>query len=703
MSDNLRTIIIDGEEVTVPSDYNLLQASEAAGREIPRFCYHERLSVAGNCRMCLVELVGAPKPVASCAFLVRDMRGGPNGEPPQMRTLSPLVKKAREGVMEFLLINHPLDCPICDQGGECDLQDQSMAYGRSGSRFAENKRAVEDKNMGPLIKTIMTRCIQCTRCVRFATEIAGVPELGAIGRGEDMEITTYLEQSMTSELSGNVIDLCPVGALTSKPYAFNARPWELNKTESIDVMDALGANIRVDARMGGVLRIMPRIHDDVNEEWISDKTRFVWDGLGRQRLDQPYARRGGKLTPVGWDEALTVAADKLSGDASKIGVIGGDLNDVEGLKAAKDLFDALGVTSIDCRQDGAKIGGQGREGHLFNSTIAGIDEADAILIVGANPRLEAPVLNARIRQRWLNSNCQVGVIGEAADLTYEFEHLGTGPSDLAGLANKRSGFIKVLKDAEKPMIILGQGALAREDGVQVLRAAGELAAKIGAVKEGWNGFNVLHTAASRVGGLDLGFLPSEGGLDTNGIIAGAASGEVDTVVLLGADEIDMAALGEAFVIYVGHHGDKGAQRADLILPSAAYTEKNGLYVNTEGRVQMGQRAVFPKGEAKEDWAIFRALSARLGKTLPYDDLNALRAGLIDEIESFGEIDHAPGSATAADFDPAQLGESGDVSDAPFTSPITDFYLTNPVARASKTMAECSALVASARAELKAAE
>ncbi len=703
MSDNMRTIIIDGEEVTVPNDYNLLQASEAAGREIPRFCYHERLSVAGNCRMCLVELVGAPKPVASCAFLVRDMRGGPNGEPPQMRTLSPLVKKAREGVMEFLLINHPLDCPICDQGGECDLQDQSMAYGRSGSRFAENKRAVEDKNMGPLIKTIMTRCIQCTRCVRFATEIAGVPELGAIGRGEDMEITTYLEQSMTSELSGNVIDLCPVGALTSKPYAFNARPWELNKTESIDVMDALGANIRVDARMGGVLRIMPRIHDDVNEEWISDKTRFVWDGLGRQRLDRPYARRNGKLTPVGWDEALTVAADKLSGDASRIGVIGGDLNDVEGLKAAKDLFDALGVTSIDCRQDGAKIGGQGREGYLFNSTIAGIDEADAILIVGSNPRLEAPVLNARIRQRWLNSDCQVGVIGEAADLTYEFDHVGTGPADLAGLAKKRSGFIKALKDAEKPMIILGQGALAREDGAQVLRAAGELAAKIGAVKEGWNGFNVLHTAASRVGGLDLGFLPGEGGRDTAGIIAGAAAGEVETVVLLGADEIDMAALGETFVIYVGHHGDKGAQRADLILPSAAYTEKNGLYVNTEGRVQMGQRAVFPKGEAKEDWAIFRALSARLNKTLPYDDLNALRAGLIGEIESFGQIDHAPGSATAADFDPAQLGEAGDVADAPFASPITDFYLTNPVARASKTMAECSALVADARAELQAAE
>ncbi len=703
MSDNMRTIIIDGEEVTVPNEYNLLQASEAAGREIPRFCYHERLSVAGNCRMCLVELVGAPKPVASCAFLVRDMRGGPNGEPPQMRTLSPLVKKAREGVMEFLLINHPLDCPICDQGGECDLQDQSMAYGRSGSRYAENKRAVEDKNMGPLIKTIMTRCIQCTRCVRFATEIAGVPEIGAIGRGEDMEITTYLEQSMTSELSGNVIDLCPVGALTSKPYAFNARPWELNKTETIDVMDALGSNIRVDARMGGVLRIMPRIHDDVNEEWISDKTRFVWDGLNRQRLDRPYALQNGKLAPVGWDDALSIAAEKLSGDASKIGVIGGNLNDVEGLYAAKELFDALGVTSIDARQDGAKVGGGAREGYLFNSTIKGIDEADAILIVGSNPRLEAPVLNARIRQRWLTGQCEIGVIGEAADLTYDFDHVGTGPAELAGLAKKRSGFIKELKAAEKPMIIVGAGALAREDGAQVLRAAGELADKIGAVKDGWNGFNVLHSAASRVGALDLGFLPGEGGRDTAGILSAAKSGEVETVVLLGADEIDMDALGEAFVIYVGHHGDAGAQRADLILPSAAYTEKNGLYVNTEGRVQLGQRAVFPKGEAKEDWAIFRALSARLNKQLAYDDLNALRAKLIGEIETFGQIDHAPGSVSAATFKPAELGEAGDVSDAPFTSPVTDFYLTNPVARASKTMAECSALVADARAELQAAE
>ena len=703
MSENTRTIIIDGDEVTVPQDYNLLQAAEAAGREIPRFCYHERLSVAGNCRMCLVELVGAPKPVASCAFLVRDMRGGPNGEPPAMRTLSPLVKKAREGVMEFLLINHPLDCPICDQGGECDLQDQSLMYGRATSRFGENKRAVEEKYMGPLIKTVMTRCIQCTRCVRFATEIAGVSELGAIGRGEDMEITTYLEQAMTSELSGNVIDLCPVGALTSRPYAFNARPWELTRTETIDVNDALGSNIRVDSRSGAVLRIMPRIHEGVNEEWISDKTRFVWDGLGRQRLDKPYVRKGGKLTAIGWDEALTVAAEKLSGDASKIGVIAGDLNDAEGLKAAKDLFDALGVTSLDCRQDGSKLGGGAREGYLFNATIAGIDKADAILFIGANPRADAPVLNARIRQRWLNGQLDVAMIGEAVDLTYPYEHLGSGPDAIGALAKKRSGFIKTLKDAKNPIIILGNAATARADGAQVLRAAGELAKAAGVVREGWNGFSVLHTAASRVAGLDMGFLPGEGGRDTAAILEAAGKGQLDTVVLLGADEIDTGKLGKAFTIYVGHHGDAGAMRADLILPSAAYTEKPGLYVNTEGRAQLAERAVFPKGEAKEDWAIFRALSARLNKTLPYDSLNALRARLIEQIESFGQIDHAPGAEGAGSFDPSTLGEAGEVSSEPFASPVKDFYLTNPIARSSKTMAECSAAARAARTTLQAAE
>ena len=703
MSENTRTIVIDGEEVTVPQEYNLLQAAEAAGREIPRFCYHERLSVAGNCRMCLVELVGAPKPVASCAFLVKDMRGGPNGEPPAMRTLSPLVKKAREGVMEFLLINHPLDCPICDQGGECDLQDQSMAYGRSGSRYAENKRAVEDKYMGPLIKTIMTRCIQCTRCIRFATEIAGVSELGAIGRGEDMEITTYLEKSMTSELSGNVIDLCPVGALTSRPYAFNARPWELTKTETVDVMDAVGSNIRVDSRGGAVLRIMPRLHEDVNEEWISDKTRFVWDGLGRQRLDRPYAREGGRLKPIDWPTALQLAAERLSGKPESVGVIAGDMNEVEGLKAAKDLFDALGVKNIDCRQDGAKVGTGPRESYLFNSTFAGVNKADAILMIGVNPRLEAAVLNARIRQRWLNSDMKIGLIGAAVDLTYEYEHLGDKPADIAALGRKRSGFIKTLKDAERPMIIVGAGALAREDGPQILRAAGELADAIGAVREGWNGFNVLQTAASRVGGLDLGFVPGEGGKATREILDAAEAGEIATVVLLGADELDMTRLEKAFVIYVGHHGDRGAQGADLILPSAAYTEKPGIYVNTEGRAQLAERAVFPKGEAKEDWAIFRALSARLDKTLPYNDLNALRARLIEELALFGQIDHAPGAASAAGFEVAGIGEAGDVSDAPFGETIADFYLTNPIARASKTMAECSARVREARAELQAAE
>jgi NADH-quinone oxidoreductase subunit G len=691
MTDNLRKIIVDGDEIEVPASYTLLQAAEAAGREIPRFCYHERLSVAGNCRMCLVELVGAPKPAASCAMNVSDMRGGPNGEPPAMNTLSPMVKKAREGVMEFLLINHPLDCPICDQGGECDLQDQAMAYGRSGTRYEENKRAVEDKEMGPLINTIMTRCIQCTRCVRFVTEVAGSPEIGMINRGEDAEITTYLESAVTSELSGNVIDLCPVGALTSKPYAFNARPWELKKTETIDVMDALGAWIRVDSRGPGVLRIMPRVNDDINEEWISDKTRFVWDGLQRQRLDKPYSRVKDKLIPVDWDAALTIAEDKLGGDPKKIGVIAGDLNSIEELKAAKDLFDGLGVTSIDCRQDGAKIGDGPREGYLFNSTIAGIDEADAILLIGTNPRLESPVLNARIRRAWLERDVPVAMIGEDADLTYPVEHLGHGGKTLTELSGKRNGFAKTLKDAKKPMIIIGQGALARADGGKVMRAAGELAAKVGAVTEGWNGFNVLHTAAGRVGGLDVGFVPGKGGKDVAGIQRAAKKGDIETIILMGADELNMDAFGDAFVIYVGHHGDAGAHRADLILPGATYTEKKGMWANTEGRVQINAQAVFPKGEAKEDWAIFRALSERLGRTLPYDSITQLREKLIADHPVLGEIDHAPGHESAASFDPSQLGEAGAVTDKPFVSTVRSFHFTNAIARASNTMAECATL------------
>lgn len=687
MSEDLRKIVVDGEEIEVPNSYTLLQAAEAAGREIPRFCYHERLSIAGNCRMCLVELVGAPKPAASCAMNVRDMRGGPNGEPPAMNTLSPMVKKAREGVMEFLLINHPLDCPICDQGGECDLQDQALAAGRTGSRYPENKRAVEDKEMGPIIKTEMTRCIQCTRCVRFVTEVAGSPEMGMIGRGEDAEITTYLESAVQSELSGNVIDLCPVGALTSKPYAFNARPWELKKTETIDVMDALGSNIRVDNRGPAMLRILPRTHEGVNEEWISDKTRFAWEGLGRQRLDKPYVRENGKLRPADWSEALTVAAEKLGGDASKIGIIAGDLCSAEEMKAVKDLADAMGIASTDCRQDGAKLGGGDRRDYLFNGTIAGIEDADAILIVGANPRTEAAVLNARIRKTWLHNDTKVGLIGEAVDLTYDYEHVGTSAADLAALKKKRSGFIKTLKDAERPMIILGAGATTGADGAQVLRAAGELAAAVGAVKDGWNGFSVLHTAASRVAGLDLGFVPGEGGHD----VAGMQSNTMDTVVLLGADELDMSAFGDAFVIYVGSHGDNGAHRADLILPGAAWTEQDGIFANTEGRVQLAFRSVFPKGEAKENWAIFRALSERLGKTLPYDSLADLRTKMFEDTPVLAGIDHAPGAAGAAEYDVKSAGAAGDVSDTALTPAVANFYFTNPIVRASETLAESSAI------------
>jgi NADH-quinone oxidoreductase subunit G len=678
-------IVVDGTEVDVPGEYTLLQACEAAGAEIPRFCYHERLSVAGNCRMCLVEVKGAPKPVASCAQQVKDQRPGPNGEPAVVSTKSPKVRAAREGVMEFLLINHPLDCPICDQGGECDLQDQAVAFGRSGSRYDENKRAVEEKNMGPLVKTVMTRCIQCTRCVRFATEIAGVSELGAIGRGEDMEITTYLEQSLDSELSANIVDLCPVGALTSKPYAFNARPWELKKTETVDVMDAVGSNIRVDARGVDVLRVLPRLNEEINEEWLSDKSRHAVDGLRRQRLDAPYLRTNGKLTAVSWPVALEALAARLKGDAAKIGAIAGDLCDAEGLKAALDVSRGLGIANTDCRQDGAAIATSGQRGeYLFNTSIMGIENADAVLIIGSNPRVEAPLINARIRKTWLQGGLDlIGMVGEAVDLTYPHENLGAGPKTLADLAKGKGDFFKRFAKAERPMIIIGMGALARADGAQVLKLAAELGMKANVVREGWNGWNVLHTAAGRVGGLDLGFLPSEGGLDTAAMVT---SGALETLILLGADEVDVPA--GAFVIYIGSHGDKGANRADLILPAAAYTEKNATYVSTEGRVQQGRRAVFPKGDAREDWAIWRAVSAMVGNVLPYDNLGALRAKLMADAPSFAGQDFAPGHATPLDL--KLLGKAGDVDAAPFKNPIGDFYLTNPIARASEVMAECSA-------------
>ena len=679
-------LIVDGTEVEVPDHYTLLQACETAGAEVPRFCYHERLSIAGNCRMCLVDVKGGPpKPQASCAMGVRDLRPGPNGEPPVVLTKSPMVKKAREGVMEFLLINHPLDCPICDQGGECDLQDQAMAYGIDKNRYHENKRAVEDKYIGPLVRTKMTRCIHCTRCVRFTTEVAGISELGLIGRGEDAEITTYLEQAMTSELQGNVIDLCPVGALTSRPYQDRARPWELSKTESIDVMDAVGSAIRVDSRGRAVMRILPRLNELVNEEWISDKTRFVWDGLAAQRLDRPYVRRNGRLQPASWPEAFAVIAEKAKNTRpERIGAIAGDLATVEEMFALKKLMEALGSPNLDCREAMSPLDpARGRASYLFNATIDGLEQADAILIIGANPRFEASVLNTRIRKRFRAGPIAIGVIGEQADLRYEYEYLGAGPAALSKIASGEGDFAAAFAQAKYPVVIVGQGALNRPDGTAVLANAAKLYGGLQSVAEGWSGFSILHTAAARVGGLDIGFVPGEGGKATAEILA-----DTDLTFLLGADEVDVEKAA-GFVVYIGTHGDRGAHRADVILPGAAYTEKSGIYVNTEGRVQMASRAIFAPGEAKEDWAILRALSATLGKTLPFDSLSQLRAMLIAAHPHFarlGEIEAGEVSAVKS------LEESGrDMSDQAFASPIVDFYLTNPIARASKVMAECSAL------------
>ncbi len=670
------TLIVDGEEVTVESGMTILQACEAAGKEIPHFCYHERLSVAGNCRMCLVEMEKSPKPIASCAM--------PAGDGMVIHTNTPLVKRAREGVMEFLLINHPLDCPICDQGGECDLQDQAMAYGKGLSRYFEHKRAVDEKDLGPLVKTEMTRCIHCTRCIRFATEIAGVEALGATGRGEETEIGNYVERVMDSELSGNVIDLCPVGALTSKPYAFSARPWELRETETIDVHDAVGANIRVDARGREIMRVLPRLHEDVNEEWISDKTRFAVDGLTRQRLDRPYLRREGRLQEVSWSEALTAVADRLNGTAGdRIAAIAGDLADAESMFALKELMGALGSPHFDCRQDGAALDAGARAGYLFNSTIAGIDQADACLLIGTNPRIEAALVNARLRKRYLRGGFRVAAIGPDMDLTYRHENLGAGPETLRDLAELRHSFAEVLKNAERAMLILGQGALTRSDGAAVLGAARRLAEATGMVGEDWCGFNVLHSAAARVAGLDLGFVPAAGGRDVAGIVAGAAAGEIEIVYLLGADEINTKRLGAAFVIYQGHHGDAGAHRADVVLPGAAYTEKEGTYVNTEGRAQQAKRAVFPPGDAREDWAIVRALSERIGKPLGYDTLIALRRRMVEGAPTLGRLDQVVAAQWGA------FGADEPLDAKPFEHPVADFYMTNSICRASETMAACS--------------
>jgi len=671
MSD-LRKIVIDGKEIETDGAMTLIQACEQAGIEIPRFCYHERLSIAGNCRMCLVEVVGGPpKPAASCAMQVRDLRPGPEGQPPVVKTNSPMVKKAREGVMEFLLINHPLDCPICDQGGECDLQDQAMAYGVDFSRYREPKRATEDLDLGPLVETHMTRCISCTRCVRFTTEVAGITKMGQTGRGEDAEITSYLGETLDSNLQGNIIDLCPVGALVSKPYAFTARPWELTKTESIDVMDALGSNIRVDTKGREVMRFLPRNHDGVNEEWISDKTRFVWDGLRRQRLDTPYIRENGKLRKADWPEALAAAAAAMKG--KKVGGLAGDLAPVEAVYALKQLIEGQGGV-VECRTDGAKLPAGNRSAYVGTARVEDLDTAQAIMLIGTNPAIEAPVLNARIRKAWTRG-ANVGVIGEAVDLTYTYDHIGEDPSVLTELVKRDHAEV-----GEKPsVIIVGQAALAREDGEAVLAEAMALA------ESTQSKFMVLHTAAGRVGAMDIGATADGGVKDVLGC---------DVIYNLGADEGDIPA--GPFVIYQGSHGDRGAHRADIILPAAAYTEEPGLFVNTEGRPQVAQRASFAPGQAKENWAILRALSAELDATLPFDSIAALRQQLVKAVPHLGDVDQV------ADNEWLPL-KRGKVGKAAFGHAITDFYLSNPIARASQLMAELSAGAAARAAKPMAAE
>jgi NADH-quinone oxidoreductase subunit G len=649
---------VDGVEVEVPAGATVLQACEIAGKEIPRFCYHERLSIAGNCRMCLVEVKpGPPKPQASCALPAADNQ--------EIFTNTPMVKNAREGIMEFLLINHPLDCPICDQGGECDLQDQSVAYGRGQSRYAENKRAVTEKYMGPIVKTIMTRCIQCTRCIRFAEEVSGVEEIGAIYRGEDMQITSYLENAVKSELSGNVVDLCPVGALTSKPYAFEARPWELKKTLTIDVMDAVGTNIRLDSRGRQVLRALPVINEDVNEEWASDKTRHAVDGLVRGRLDTPYVRVNGKLQKATWDEAF--AAIKAVDASDSVAAVHGDLVDCETLYAVKALLASMGSTLLEGRQTGMDYDATNIASVNFNTTISGTEDADVILLVGTNVRWEAPLVNTRIRKA-IKKGAKVFAIGPETDLTYKAEWIG---SDLALLGNLPDAVTEAFKDAKAPMVIVGGAALKGGHG-----AALALVKTLNLVRDGWNGFNVLHMAASRMGGLMLGWAQKGG-------IADVAAAKPKLAFFLGADEVDFSAFSGSFKVFIGHHGDRGAAQADVILPGASYAEKSGTWVNLEGRVQRGERAVFPPGDAREDWTILRALSAVLGKTLPFDTIDELRAAMGGDTPDLATL----GLKTFA-WNPPALAEAGSGELSGY--PIKDFYLTNAICRASPTMQRCSA-------------
>jgi len=667
---------INETELEVAPGTSVLQACEQLGIEIPRFCYHDRLSVPANCRMCLVEVEKTPKPQASCAL--------PCSDGMVVRTNTPVVQRARENVMEMLLANHPLDCPICDQGGECDLQDQAVAYGFDRGRYAENKRAVTDKELGPIVKTVMTRCIQCTRCIRFADEIAGTPELGGFNRSDHLEIGTYVEKALSTELAGNLVDICPVGALTSKPYAFQARPWELSKTESVDVMDAVGSNIRIDSRGNAVLRVLPRLHEGVNEEWIHDKTRHAIDGLKLQRLDKPYVRdTSGALRPASWAEAFAAIAAKFASiPPTSIAALAGDLVDAESLFALKSLIQNLGSPHKDCRQDGAFYDAAQPVGYSFNTGIAGIEQADALLLIGTNPRHEAALINARIRKQWRNTGLPIALVGEAVDLTYPYQHLGVNPMLLEDILLCRHPFAKTLKQAKNPMLVVGAGALARKDGAAIQFRARQIAEIFNMVREGWNGFNVLQTAAARMAGLAMEFTPAPGGKATAAILEGCRNHSIQAVYLLGVDEIDPNKFGDAFVIYQGHHGDKGASRADVILPGCAYTEKNALYVNVEGRVQAARRAVAPPGEAREDWKIIRSLSEVLGQCLPFDHLAALRQQLVAAYPFFSRLDEVAKNPWI------HFGRDGVIEATALGLPIRNFYQTDPISRVSPTMALC---------------
>ena len=669
-------ITVDNKEIEFENGMTVMQACELAQAEIPRFCYHDKLSIAGNCRMCLVEMEKAPKPIASCAM--------PAGDGMIIKTNTDLVKKARKGVMEFLLINHPLDCPICDQGGECDLQDQALHYGFDKSRYEENKRAVKNKYMGPLVSTIMTRCIHCTRCVRFSTEVAGVDDLGLLGRGENAEITTYLEKTIESELSGNVIDLCPVGALTNKPYAFQSRPWELKKTETIDIFDAMGSSIRLDTRGKSVLRVLPRINDEVNEEWISDKSRFAIDGLSKQRLDKPYIRRNNILEFAEWDVALNSIINEMSKRGMKNTLsLSGKFTDIETLYSAKSFLNSIGSNMYDCRFDNAQFIPDNRNSYLFNSSIQEIDNADAILLVGSNPRWEAAVLNSRIRKAYINNNCKIGLIGPSKDLTYKYTHLSEDISYLNNIIKNESKFSQILESAKKPMIILGTSAINYKEGKEVLKICSEISSKYCSSNENFNALNILQQNISRVGALDIGFFNNKFDNDWDAKIKEEIQKNKPVVFLLGLDDIDMSLLKDSFVVYIGHHGDSGAQIADIILPSPAFPEKSSIFVNMEGRVLQTTKCFHPIGESKDEWKIFRALSNEINGTLKFNNLEELRN---EVISNFGILKHLN---TLPQYSNHNLNLTNEIKSKNIVFNINNFYMTDSISRASETMAKCT--------------